>query len=222
MATQDLNLRIIFEYLPLFIRGAGLTLWISFLSLGFAMIVGLIACLMRLSNRKVLYRISETYLEVFRCTPLLCQLYFLYFGLPSLGIHLTEIQIGIIALGLNSGAYFSEILRGGLSSVAYGQWEASLSSGLNRRQTLRYIILPQALHSVGPAILGQSIILVKDSSLLSLISVAELLRSAQFLASERFMPTEAYLTVGIIYLGIYYLIKYGINRIKSRRIRQWA
>jgi polar amino acid transport system permease protein len=136
------------------------------------------------------------------------QLFFLYFGLPSLGIRLGEVETGIIALSVNSGAYIAEIIRAGVMSVSQGQIEAATSSGLNFIQRLRYIVMPQAIGVTIPALLGQMIVLVKDSALLALISVLEITRAAQLLASERFMPAEGFFTAALMYLFLYYILKW--------------
>ena len=122
------------------------------------------------------------YVDVIRATPLLAQLYFLYFGLPRLGIVLPEMLIGIIALSLNSGAYMAEIIRSGILSIPRGQVEAGMSTGLSYMQRMRLIVLPQALRATVSPVIGQTIVLVKDSSLLSLISVVELTRAGQRIA----------------------------------------
>jgi len=122
-------------------------------------------------------------------------------------VRIPEIQTGILALTLNSGAYVAEIIRAGISSVDQGQIEAGISSGLNYVQRMRFIILPQALGVTIPPLLGQAIVLVKDSALLSLISVAELTRAGQTMTSERFMPTEAFFTVAFFYMCIYFILK---------------
>ena len=141
-----------------------------------------------------------------RATPLLAQLYFLYFGLPSLGVLMPEVLVGIIALSLNSGAYVSEIIRSGIMSIPAGQTEASTSSGMSYWQQMRLIILPQALRPMVSPLIGQAIVLVKDSSLLSLISVLELTRAGQTLSNDRFMPVEGLATTAtgslIIYFGL--------------------
>jgi ABC-type arginine transport system permease subunit len=129
------------------------------------------------------------------------------FGLPSLGIQTGEQSTGILALSLNSGAYIAEILRAGILSIPPGHIEAGAASGLGYLQRMRYIILPQAIGVTIPPLLGQAIVLVKDSSLLSLISIVELTRAGQILTSERFMPAEGFLTTAVFYLAIYYLLK---------------
>ncbi|MDA3904404.1 MAG: amino acid ABC transporter permease [Desulfuromusa sp.] len=204
---DNFNFRIIFEYLPLFLNGLKFTFLISLVALFLALITGIIACACRISSIKVLKYPVIAYIEIIRSTPLLVQIYFLYFGLPTLGIRVPEIQTGIIALMLNSGAYIAEIIRAGINSVDQGQIEAGLSSGLNYVQRMRFIILPQALGVTVPPLLGQAIVLVKDTSLLSLISVVELTRSGQTMTSERFMPSEAFLTVAFFYMCIYFCLK---------------
>ncbi len=203
----DFNFRIIMEYLPLFLHGLGATFLISTASIFLALIAGVIACACRISQIKTLKYPAIAYIELIRSTPLLVQIYFFYFGLPTLGVRIPEIQTGILALMLNSGAYIAEIIRAGISSVDEGHIEAGISSGLNYVQRMRFIILPQALGATIPPLLGQAIVLVKDSALLSLISVAELTRCGQVLTSERFMPTEAFLTVAFFYMCIYFVLK---------------
>lgn len=204
---EDFNLRIIWEYIPFFLEGLRNTFLISIVSIFLALILGIIACGCRLSRWKLLRGVSIVYIESIRSTPLLVQIYFFYFGLPTLGIRIPELQTGILALMLNSGAYIAEIVRAGIISVEIGQIEAGISSGLNYFQRMRFIVLPQALGATVPPLLGQSIVLVKDSALLSLISVMELTRCGQVLTSERFMPSEAFFTVAFFYMCIYFCLK---------------
>jgi len=204
---EAFNFRVILEYMPLYMQCFLATLWLSVLSLIGAILVGIIACAMRLSPSRAISRTAGVYIESIRSTPLLVQLYFFYFGLPTLGIMLPEWVTGVIALTLNSGAYYAEIIRAGIQAIAYGQIEAGIASGLNYFQRMRYIILPQALGMTIRPMLGQAIVLVKDSSLLSLISIMELTRAGQKLTSDRFMPTEGFLTTAAFYLLLYYLLK---------------
>ncbi len=204
---ETFNFRIIYEYLPLFLNCFGSTLWLSGISMLGALAVGILACSMRMSATRLLSRAAAVYIEAIRSTPLLAQLYLLYFGLPSLGIILNEELTGIIALVLNSGAYVAEIIRAGILSVPRGQIEACTAAGLNYAQRMRYVILPQAIGATIPPLLGQSIVLVKDSSLLSLIAIVELTRAGQMLTSERFTPAEGFLTTAAFYLVIYYSLK---------------
>jgi His/Glu/Gln/Arg/opine family amino acid ABC transporter permease subunit len=203
----DFNFRIIFEYLPLFLTGLKSTFLISIVSISLALVTGILACAFRISGIKIIKYPAIAFIEIIRSTPLLVQIYFLYFGLPTLGLRIPEIQTGILALMLNSGAYIAEIIRAGISSVDEGQIEAGISSGLNYLQRMRFIILPQALGVTIPPLLGQAIVLVKDSALLSLISVMELTRCGQTMTSERFMPAEAFFTVAFFYMCIYFCLK---------------
>ena len=204
---ETFNFRVILEYMPLYGQCFLATLWLSGLSLFGAIVVGIIACAMRLGKSRALSTIAGAYIESIRSTPLLVQLYFFYFGLPSMGVMLPEWLTGVIALTLNSGAYYAEIVRSGIQGIQSGQIEAGIASGLSYVQRMRYIILPQALGATIRPMLGQAIILVKDSSLLSLISIVELTRAGQLLTSDRFMPAEGFLTTAAFYLVLYYMLK---------------
>jgi len=204
---ETFNFRVILEYMPLYGQCFLATLWLSALSLLGAILVGIIACAMRLSHSRIMTGVAGVYIESIRSTPLLVQLYFFYFGLPTLGVMLPEWVTGVIALTLNSGAYYAEIIRSGIQAIHTGQIEAGIASGLNYFQRMRYIILPQALGMTIRPMLGQAIVLVKDSSLLSLISIMELTRAGQMLTSDRFMPAEGFLTTAAFYLILYYMLK---------------
>lgn len=203
--------------MPLFLDGLLQTSWISLVGIIGSLIIGMIACGCRISGIKPLVAVSVAYIEVIRSTPLLVQLYFLYFGLPSLGFQVNELNTGLVALSCNSGAYVAEILRSGIKGIPVGQVEAAMGQGFNVGQRFGYIILPQALANTLPPMLGQAIVLVKDSAVLSLISVMELTRAGQLLNSERFMPTEAFFTVAAFYLFLYYLLK-GATKVFQRRL----
>ena len=204
---ETFNFRVILEYMPLYGQCFLATLWLSALSLLGAILVGIIACAMRLSQSRIMAGVAGVYIESIRSTPLLVQLYFFYFGLPTLGVMLPEWVTGVIALTLNSGAYYAEIIRSGIQAIHTGQIEAGIASGLSYFQRMRYIILPQALGMTIRPMLGQAIVLVKDSSLLSLISIMELTRAGQMLTSDRFMPAEGFLTTAVFYLILYYMLK---------------
>ena len=214
---ETFNFRVILEYMPLYMQCFMATLWMSGLSLVLSLLVGIVACAMRLGQSRIVSRAAGIYIEGIRSTPLLAQLYFIYFGLPSLGIRFPEEVTGIIALTLNSGAYYAEIIRAGIQAIPHGQIEAGIASGLNYFQRMRYIILPQALGMTIAPMLGQAIVLVKDSSLLSLISIMELTRAGQLLTSDRFMPAEGFLTTAVFYLIIYYILK-GFSAWTQKRL----
>ncbi|SDN09245.1 amino acid ABC transporter permease [Polaromonas sp. JS666] len=204
---SNLNFRVIAETLPDFWGGLVSTLSISLAAFAGALAIGVVACAMSLQSSRVVRAPAVAYVDVVRATPLLAQLYFLYFGLPNFGVLMPEIMIGIVALSINSGAYVSEIIRSGIHSIPRGQMEASASSGMSYWQQMRLIILPQALRPMVSPLIGQAIVLVKDSSLLSLISVLELTRVGQTLANDRFMPVEGLASTAACYLLIYYGLK---------------
>jgi len=214
---EAFNFRVIIEYLPLYWKCLLATLWLSGAGLLGALVIGVAACAMRISRSKLVSRAAGVYIESIRSTPLLAQLYFFYFGLPSLGIPVSEETTGVFALTLNSGAYMAEIVRAGIQSISHGQVEAAVSSGLNYLQRMRHIILPQAIGVTLPPLLGQAIVLVKDSALLSLISLPELTRAGQIMTSERFMPAEGFLTSAVFYLLIYYILK-GLTHWSQKRL----
>jgi polar amino acid transport system permease protein len=205
---ETFNFRVILEYMPLFASCFFATLWLSAAGLIGSLAVGIVACGMRIGRSKLLSGTASIYIESIRSTPLLVQLFFFYFGLPSIGLRMSEASTGILALALNSGAYMAEIIRAGIQSISLGQVEAAVSSGLNYFQRMRYVILPQAIGVTLPPMLGQAIVLVKDSALLSLISLPELTRAGQIMNSERFMPAEGFLTSAAFYLLIYYVLKW--------------
>ena len=200
------NWRVVAQYVPEFTRGVTATMWISLVSLLLSLAVGTVTAIMRMSANPVLWRIAAGYVQAIRSTPLLIQIYVIYFSLPALpllGRRLDEFEGGIIALGLNAGAYMSEIIRAGIESISRGQIEGAQSVGMNYLQRMRYVVLPQAFANVLPPLLGQTAVLIKDSSLVSFIGVFELFGSGLTVLSERLMPNEAFLTVAVCYLAIY-------------------
>jgi glutamine transport system permease protein len=214
----NFSFRVIVEYLPLFGQGLVATLWLSLVSFAGALAVGIVACAMNLQRSRLLHLPAKIYIDAIRATPLLAQLYFLYFGLPRLGVILPELVVGILALSLNSGAYVAEIIRAGILSIPRGQVEAGVASGMTYVQRMRLVVLPQAFRVIVPPLLGQAIVLVKDSALLSLISVSELTRAGQLLASDRFMPAEGFITTAACYLVLYY----GLKGLAALSVRRWA
>lgn len=204
---DTLNTRVMLEYLPEIWEGFLATLLLSVAGFAGAMALGIIACALSIQPLRWLRLPAVVYVDAIRATPLLAQLYFLYFGLPRLGIVLPELLIGVIALSLNSGAYVAEIIRSGILSIQRGQVEAAMSSGMTYLQRMQLIILPQALRPTVSPLIGQGIVLVKDSSLLSLISVVELTRAGQRIAIDRFMPIEGLVATALAYLILYYLLK---------------
>ena len=214
------NYRVAVQYVSEFARGISATIWISLLSLVLSLVIGTVAATMRMSANPVLWRIAAGYVQAIRSTPLLIQIYVIYFSLPALPIldrRLDELEGGIIALGLNAGAYMSEIIRAGIESIPRGQVEGAKSVGMTYLQRMRHVVLPQAFANVLPPLLGQTAVLIKDSSLVSFIGVFELFGAGLTVLSERLMPNEAFLTVAVCYLAIYGVMLF-LSNIAQRRL----
>jgi len=214
------NYRVVGQYLPEFARGFASTVWISLLALGISLSVGTITAMMRMSANPLLWRFAAGYVQAIRSTPLLIQIYLIYFTLPALpllGRRLDEFEGGVIALGLNAGAYMSEIIRAGIESISSGQIEGAQSVGMTYLQRMRYVVLPQAFARVAPPLLGQTAVLIKDSSLVSFIGVFELFGAGLTVLNERLMPNEAFLTVAVCYLMIY-SVMLSVTRYAQRRL----
>lgn len=197
---------IVKQYLPVFRQAFFNTLSVSAVSLVFALILGLIGGLCKISKNKIINSIVSIYVNVIRSTPLLVQLYLIFFGLPYLGIRFSPFITGVIALTLNSGAYITEIVRSGIEAIPKGQTEASLSLGMNHFKMMKRIILPQAFVIIIPPLVGQSVVLIKDTCLLSIIAYTELTRAAEIVASNSFAPTEGYLTSALLYLTLCFVL----------------
>lgn len=200
------NWRVVIQFIPEFTDGILSTLFISLVSLVLSLVIGTLSAIMRMSANPVFWRIAAGYVQAIRSTPLLIQIYVIYFSLPELPIidrRLDELEGGVIALGLNAGAYMSEIIRAGIESISKGQVEGAQSVGMTYLQRMRYVVLPQAFANILPPLLGQTAVLIKDSSLVSFIGVFELFGAGLTVLSERLMPTEAFMTVAFGYLVIY-------------------
>ena len=213
------NYRIVIQYLPEFGRGLWATIWISAISMALALSLGTVVAIMRISANPISWRIAAGYVQAIRSTPLLVQIYVIYFALPALpllGRRLDELEGGILALGLNAGAFMSEIIRAGIQSVEKGQVEGAMSVGMTYIQRMRHVVLPQAFARVIPPLLGQTAVLIKDSSLVSFIGVFELFGAGLFVYSERLKPNEGYLTVAALYLMIYFFMMYLANSAQRR------
>ena len=209
------NYRVVYQYLPDFATGIGTTLWISAVVVIFGLIIGSIVAICGVSNIPLLRWPISFYIQSIRSTPLLVQIYIVYFALPPLpllGRRLTEVEGGILALSINAGAYLAEIIRAGIESIDQGQIEAAVASGLNSVQRMRYIILPQAIAKVIPPILGHAAIIMKDSSLLCLITVFELMSVMARYPSH----LEGFLTVAAGYLIIYAMMLVFSNLVQKK------
>jgi polar amino acid transport system permease protein len=207
------------EMLPYLLRGAVLTVELTCLSMAFALVLGLLLAFGRLSRNRLLAGASTAFVEVIRGTPLLVQLFILYYGLPQYGIRLPAFAAGVLGLGINYGAYLAEVYRAGILSIDRGQWEAGSAIGLSRRGLMRYVILPQALRVVLPPIGNYFISMLKDSSLVATISIVELLRAGQLRIAINFRAMDVYLMVAAIYFLMSYPCALMLRRMERRLSR---
>jgi polar amino acid transport system permease protein len=208
---------LILDSLPFLLRGAWITVQITFFALILGIILGTFVALARMSRQRWLSGLTYGYIELIRGTPLLVQIFLIFFGIPQLTQQpINEFVAGVLAFGINSSAYVSEILRAGIQSISKGQREAARSLGLSVLQTLRFIILPQAFRRVLPPLVNESISLLKNSSLLSAIAVVELTRAGQLVSSRTFKPFEMYLAVSVIYLIITLVLSVIARRLEQR------
>lgn len=203
---------LITDVLPYLLSASVMTMKLTVVSMSIALVMGLALALMRLSRNWLLRLVSGAYIEVIRGTPLLVQLFIIYYGLPQYGILLDAFLAGILGLSANYSAYLAEVFRAGILAIDKGQWEAGGSIGLSRTALLRYIIIPQAARIVLPPIGNYFISMLKDSALVSTISIVELMRAAQLRVAITFRAMDIYLIVALLYFLMSYpcalLIRY--------------
>jgi glutamine transport system permease protein len=208
---------IIVSALPMLLKGLQVTLYIFLIAIILGFLIGLVIALLRLAPLKILNWIAKGYVDAIRGTPFIVQLFFIYFGVNSLQvISLNSTTAGIITVAINAGAYFAEIIRAGIQSIDKGQTEAARSIGFTSAQTMRYVVLPQAFRRMLPTITNQSIISLKDTSLLSVIGIADLTQQGQIQASATFEAFKIWLAVGVVYFIIIYLLTLLANFVERR------
>ena len=218
-ATDNIDTEFIGVWGPYVVGGIWLTVLISVVSIFFATILALIGAIGRLSRNPYFNGIASLYVSLVRGTPLIVQIYFIYLALPQVGIVLPAIPSGIIALSFNYGAYMTEIFRAGIQAVPQGQREAAESLGMPERLVMRRIVLPQALRIVIPAIGNDFVAMLKDSSLVSILSVQELLFRAQQVGRQNFRSLETLLIAAAIYWGLTIAFSYFQERLERRMAR---
>ncbi|KYO64096.1 amino acid ABC transporter permease [Thermovenabulum gondwanense] len=198
---KNLDFTIVLPYITLFIRGSLIAIEITALAVMMGVVIGTFVGMGKMSRIFIIRALCTVYVEVIRGTPLLVQILIFYFGLPQLtGYSLSEFPAAVIALGINSGGYVAEIVRGGILAVDKGQMEAARSLGMSYAQAMRYIILPQAFKKIIPPLGNEFITLLKNSSLATTIGFPELTRAAQVVAGNTYRPFEPYITAALFYL----------------------
>jgi len=209
-------LDLVIHTLPVMVKGALLTLKFAVASMALGLVVGLVVAIMRIGSNRLASRLAQGYVSLMRGTPLLVQMFVVYYGLPDLGITLDPTTAGIFTLTLNAGAYLSESMRGAILGIGRGQWAAAHSLGLTHVQTLRYIVCPQALRLAVPSLGNTLISLIKDTSLVSVITVTELLRSTQEVIAATFQPLPLYLAAAALYWVLSTLLTRLQGRVETR------
>ena len=198
---MEFDLSLVASSLPLLLAGALVTIEITALSVGLGLLIGLLAALAQLSRFAVLRLIGKVYVDFIRGTPLLVQIFLIYFALPVIiNQRIDPFAAAVAACSINTGAYIAEIFRAGIQSIEIGQTRAGLSLGLTKAQTMRYIVLPQAFKRIIPPLGNEFIAMLKDSSLVSVIGFAELTRSGQLIIAETYGALEIWSAVAILYL----------------------
>ncbi|ERT61944.1 MULTISPECIES: amino acid ABC transporter permease [Megasphaera] len=210
---------LIWDSLPLLLQGAAVTIEITAIAVGIGFILGLITSVCRLSNIKLLKVLAVCYVNVIRGTPMLVQIFLIYFALPQiLGMRINPLVAAVAACSINSGAYVSEIFRAGIQSVNKGQMEAGRSLGLSWGQTMRYVILPQAFKNMIPPLGNEFISMTKETSMVSVIGFEELTRRGQLIIAKTYGSFEIWMTVACLYL----IMTLGIAQLVSYLERRFA
>ena len=215
------------DYHMFFLEGAKITILLAIITIAFGVLLGTFLALMRISSNPILKAISASYVEFIRGTPIMVQLFIVYYGLSKAGIRFPEIPVlgsnfsdlmaGAIALSINSGAYVAEIIRAGIQAVDKGQMEAARSLGLNYSISMRTVVLPQAIKNILPALGNEFIAIIKESSIVSIIGIHELMYNTSTVRGNTFKPFEPLIIAAIVYFIITFTLS-NIVRAFERRL----
>ncbi|CAM4525038.1 amino acid ABC transporter permease [Paenibacillus xylanexedens] len=208
---MNLDFSFLVEHWQDYARSAWVTLELSFFGVLFGTLLGVIMALMRLSRIWPIKFVASAYIELIRGTPMLVQILIIHYGLTVVGVNLPAFMSGVVALTMNSSAYMAEVFRAGIQAIDKGQTEASRSLGMTNGMTLRYIILPQAFRNMLPAIGNEFIIIIKDSSLVSMIGIAEIIYTARTIQGVTFQPLAPLLVAA----GLYFIITFTLANLLS-------
>lgn len=205
------------ENLPLLLSGLGLTCLLTFLAMATGIVGGLLLALMRLAPMRVLRWLAYAFTEIFRTTPLLVQVVWVFSVLPlTVGLTLSPFSSGLVALGLNVAAFMSEIFRAGITSVSQSQFHGGFALGMTKAQCMRRIVLPQAVMRIVPPMAGMWVALFKDTSVLAAIGVTEMMTQARFIAADTYRPLEIYTLVAIVYFVLTFPQSVGVQYLFAR------
>ena len=213
---MSLDFNFILRNLPLFGKGLLVTVELSLLATLFAMIWGLVVALARMAQNRGLRTLAAGYIELVRDTPVLVQMYFIYFGFSMAGFGMTGFVSGLLALSLQNGGYIAEIYRAGIESISAKQVEGGKALGMSRWDVMTIIVLPQALVRVVPPLANQIIVIIKDTSLVSAIAVAELTQIGKLLTERTAASYEVFMTIAVLYLMLTGIVS-GLSRLAERQ-----
>lgn len=215
----DLDLKVILDNLDEFVWAVGMTLKLSAAAMIVALVLGLIVALFRLSKSRLLSTPAQAYINFFQGAPQYVLIFWVYYGLAMLlGVNFEPFTAGVISLSAQYGAFLAEIYRSGIEAIGRGQREAAVAVGLTATQSYRYIILPQAIRVVLPSMGNMWIAIVKDSSLISVIGVMEIMRTAYMNSNDYFRPFEFYTLAAVLYIALTFIFFYG-NQALERKLR---
>ncbi|RDV04696.1 amino acid ABC transporter permease [Undibacter mobilis] len=206
---------VVWEWMPQLLEGVRHTLEMALLSFALSVILGLIVALMRMSEKRVISWTAIVFIEVFRGTPLLVQLFIIYYALPAVGLIFSPFVAGVIGLTLNSAAYISEIYRSGFLSIDAGQKEAGKAIGMTGLQIQLQVLIPQAVLVSIPNLAGYGVTILKSTSLASIVSAPDLMMYAHDLSSEYFMPMKVYLITALLYIIMAYPLSRGAQHLEK-------
>ncbi len=213
---MDFRWDLVWQSMPLLLEGAWLTIRLTTISVFFGILIGTGAGIARIAKGPQRYA-AAAYIDFMRGTPLLVQIFLIYYGIPPLIERpIPAYLAALLALSLNSGAYVAEIVRAGIQSIDKGQWEAAQSLGLSKWHVMRFVILPQSFRRIVPPLGNEFIALLKDSSLVSVIALEELVRKAQIIIGRTFRPFELWLAVAIVFLIMTVSISRLVNLVEKR------
>lgn len=214
---MSFDVQFIVRNLPLFFEGAAVTIQLSLLAMAISLAWGLMVALARMSRQRGLSALAAGYVEVVRNTPVLVQMYFIYFGSAMVGYALSGFAAGLLALSLQNGGYLAEVYRAGIQSISQRQIEGAKALGMTKWLVLRVVVLPLAIRRVIPPIANQFIVIIKDTSLVSAISVAELMHAAKMLTDRTAASYETFVTLAVFYLVMVSIVT-GLLHATERRL----
>jgi len=210
----------LWQYQALIAKGIGVTLGFTALTVVLGLLVGMVIALGRMTKRRWLAAPLVALVELFRCTPVLVQLIWVYYALPVLiGLELSPAEAAIITLALYGGAFYAEIIRGGIVSIELGQWDAAYALGLRTWQLMLKVILPQAMRRMLPPLVNQSIMQLKNTSLVSVLAVPDILYQGQLITSATYRPLETYTMVAVVYFAILYPLTWLATQMERKLAR---